>query len=321
MFFPCLGFFHAEAATMSPQQAVQEALASVEELSESSPKAFDWDTSTIYYPEPGSEEGGEGDGGVEGGGMPEGGGECGSSSNGMREGEGGGGSDSNGMPEGGGGRGGDGSGAKADEAGGVLSRRSGRELDWAPGLFAVFAMDATNPVSVLLGKIVEVKQGAEGNEALLEWYSPVRNARLRSKYGRGAWSPVFNPENPSEPDRSLELVDAACITFSTLLQGNKLPSAVWAAVAAQVPPPEDITLDESDIEEGEDQGDPVELGNLRTQQTEGARSGGEGSSHALPSSAGGSAPENDRLGVERRAIRVPLTAAFSRPRRGASSSA
>ena len=256
------------------------------------------------------------------------------------------------MAEGEGGGDSDGAGTQADEAGGVLSRPAGMDLDWTPGRFAAFAMDATNPVSVLLGKIVEVREGSEGREALLEWYSPARNARLRSKYGRGAWSPVFNPDKPSEPDTSLELVDVACITFGSLLLGNKLPSAVWAAVAAQVPPPEDRVLDDGDLEQEEERGEGgIELDQPSRQEgeraggdeaqpsrQEGEGAGGEeaqpsrqedegaggeeaGRSQILPITAGDSVDENGRVRRESRAGRVRFTAAFSRPRRGGSSSA
>ena len=80
-------------------------------------------------------------------------------------------------------------------------------------------------------------------------------------------------------------------------------------------------LNESDMEEEEEHVDPVELGKLATQQTAGARSGGAGNNHTLPASGGGSAAKIDGLSVKSRAIQVPLTAAFSRPRRGGSSSA
>lgn len=58
-------------------------------------------------------------------------------------------------------------------------------------------------------------------------------------------------------------MDDACISCITLLLGNKLPSAVWAIVAAQVSAPKDGPLDESDVEEDmEHEGGGFELDDL-----------------------------------------------------------
>ena len=47
---PCesMALFHAATAPISAEEAVQEALADVDDLSECSPIAFDWDLSLIH---------------------------------------------------------------------------------------------------------------------------------------------------------------------------------------------------------------------------------------------------------------------------------
>lgn len=41
-------------------------------------------------------------------------------------------------------------------------------IDWTVGRFVVFPMDASNSVPILVGKIVEVRVGEEGKEAVLD---------------------------------------------------------------------------------------------------------------------------------------------------------
>ena len=97
--------------------------------------------------------------------------------------------------------------------GGGESEGAGGGLDWTVGRFAVFPMDASNPDSLLVGKIVEFRVGEEEKEAVLDGWSPVRKDVVRSKYGKGVWSADFLQNEPSAPERSAESADATCMTF------------------------------------------------------------------------------------------------------------
>ena len=79
----------------------------------------------------------------------------------------------------------DGDGGAGGGGGGGESEEAGGGLDWTVGRFAVFPMDASNPVPLLVGTIVEFHVGEEENEAILDWWSPVLKNLARSQYGEG----------------------------------------------------------------------------------------------------------------------------------------
>ena len=127
------------------------------------------------------------------------------------------------------------------------------------GWFVVFPLELSNPRSLKVGKIVSFDWGAEdGGEVSVHWYTPARKRKCRrSKYGKGVWSPSYvMEENRRKPDEGTESVRSVCITFPTLLQSGKLPTAVWAAVEESVPTD---SLDEVETDEEED-GHEDELG-------------------------------------------------------------
>ena len=155
-----------------------------------------------------------------------------------------------------GGAGGDdddiGDGGASGGGGGGESEGAAGGLDWTVGRFAVFPMDASNPVPLLVGKIVEFRVGEEGKEAVLDWWLPVRKNIARSKYGKGVWSADFLQTEPSAPKRSTESVYASCMTFSKWNASFHLPTTVWDTVNDQVPPPEDEGEEEQDKQQTEE---------------------------------------------------------------------
>ena len=130
--------------------------------------------------------------------------------------------------------------------GGGESEGAGGGLDWTVGRFAVFPMDSSNLVPLLVGKIVEFRVGEEGKEAIIVWWLPVRKNVARSKYGKGVWSTDFLQNEPSAPDQNTQSADAACMTLSKWNASFHLLTAVLDTVNDQVPPPED------ECEEGQD---------------------------------------------------------------------
>ena len=137
--------------------------------------------------------------------------------------------------------------------GGGESEGAGEGLDWTVGRFGVFPMGSSNLVPLLVGKIVEFRVGEEGNKAILDWWSPVRKNVARSKHGNGVRPADFLQNEPSAPERNTERVDAACMTFFKWNASFHLPTAVWDTVNDHVPPPEDECEEEQDKQQtGED---------------------------------------------------------------------
>ena len=164
--FCCFRPCHPTAATMTLDDVLDENEKSIQDLGESTPVNFAWDTQ-IYTanqepepePEPdlfpggaGGDDDDIGDGGASGGG---------------------------------------GGGESEGAAGG---------LNWTVGRFAVLPMDVSNSVPLLVGKIVESRVGEEGKGAVLDWWLPVRKNVARSKYGKGVWSADFLQTEPSAPE-------------------------------------------------------------------------------------------------------------------------
>ena len=119
--------------------------------------------------------------------------------------------------------------------GGHQNAAGGEDLDWSPGRFAAFAMTASNPCPLVVGRIESVVCDDEDGKIMLHWWSPSRIPKScpRSKNGGGTWSADFVIDEKGEvADRSTESTNAACITFPKLLRGNKLPARVWKAVHA-----------------------------------------------------------------------------------------
>ena len=147
----CFRLCHPTAATMTLDDVLDESEKSIQDLGESTPVSFAWDTQ-IYTanqePEPEPEP--------------------------------------DLFPGGAGGDGDDiGDGGASGGGGGGENERVAGGLDWTVGRFAVFPMDASNPVPLFVGKIVEFCVGEEGKEAVLDWWLPVRKNVARSKYGKG----------------------------------------------------------------------------------------------------------------------------------------
>ena len=194
-FPPC----HPTAGTMTLDGVLDENEESIQDLGESTPVNFAWDTQ-IYTAHQGPEREPEPD---------------------LFVGGAGGDNDDDGY----GGAGGGGGGGESEGGGGGL--------DWTVGRFAVFPMDASNPVPLLVSKIVEFHVGEEGKEAVLDRWSPVRKNVARSKYGKGVWSAEFLENEPSAPEPSTESIDAACMTFFKRNASFNLPTAVWDTVNDQ----------------------------------------------------------------------------------------
>ena len=121
-------------------------------------------------------------------------------------------------------------------------------LDWNEGWFAVFPMQASNPIPLPISNIVNVVSDDTERRVVLDWYSPIRKGSRSSHYCKGAWSPDLDPANRRKPDRSEESMDDVCMTFSRLLRNNRIPQAVWDAVAEHMPPPES----DSEMEDSEE---------------------------------------------------------------------
>ena len=60
-------------------------------------------------------------------------------------------------------------------------------LVWTLGWFVAFSMAASDPVALVVGQILEVVVGEEGEAVLVHWFSPKRSRRgiRRHEYGRG----------------------------------------------------------------------------------------------------------------------------------------
>ncbi|CAN0035996.1 unnamed protein product [Choristocarpus tenellus] len=130
-------------------------------------------------------------------------------------------------------------------------------------------MAASNPCSVMIGRILSLELGGEeGDGVRVHWYTPktCKIPRRRSMYGRGSWSPdfVYDSSNKRVPDTGIESASTACYTFPSLLASRKLPAAIWVAVEENVEPPSEVDEKEEEEEkekeeEGEDEEEPKYL--------------------------------------------------------------
>ena len=114
-------------------------------------------------------------------------------------------------------------------------------MNWSKGRFAAFALAASNPCPLVVGRIKDIIEVEDGHDVVVHWYSPktVPKRCPRSLYGKAGWSEDFVIDDKGRrlPDVSNESTKAACITFANLASGGKLPQKVWTAVHQQVPPP------------------------------------------------------------------------------------
>ena len=55
--------------------------------------------------------------------------------------------------------------------GGSGSTGGDENLDWSKGRFAAFAMPASNPCPLVVGRIKDIIRVEDGHEAVLHWYS------------------------------------------------------------------------------------------------------------------------------------------------------
>ena len=216
------------------------------ELETDTAKPCDWDVG-LYNLGP-SGEGQPPGGGDSGGGgesePPEGEGGLSGEGNGGVPPEGGMGGASGGEDYVGAGDGADGDGGDPSSGSGFDTPESG--VQWQVGWFVAFPLPATSRCSLVVGKIMGVVRGEEGDELKVHWYTPKRSKipRRRSLYGKGGWSEAFKLKSGSHvrvPDKGKESVECACATFPALLSGiDFLPQFVWDAVADSVPPPDEV---------------------------------------------------------------------------------
>jgi len=208
-------------------------------------------------------------------------------------------------------------------------------VQWQKGWFVAFPQPASNPCSVVVGKIEEVVRNDDGDELVVKWYAPKRRTmpRRRSMYGRGGWAQDFTVQKRSDgssvrvAETGRESVHCACATFPELLASNQgLPQFVWDAVSDSVhPPPEDEEVEEEEEEEEKEEEEGG--GERESQEGQGLEIQGAGGAGAADG-AGDEQPHESGwrepvqmpslalpVRVRRPAKVVPLTAAHYRPRR------
>ena len=309
------------------------------ELETDTAKPCDWDVG-LYNLGP-SGEGQPPGGGDIGEGQPPGGGDSGGGGESEPpEGEGGPSGEGNGgvPPEGGmgGASGGEdyvGAGDGADGDGGDPSSGSGFDtpesgVEWQVGWFVAFPLPATSRCSLLVGKIMGIIRGEEGDELKVLWYTPKKSKipRRRSLYGKGGWSEAFKLKRGSHvrvPDKGKESVECACATFPALLSGTDfLPQFVWDAVADSVPPPDEVEGGEDgNEEEDEEVEQEEEVGDGEEDDEQGGEEENDDDEAGKQVEMSGSQEPLQRPSLKLPSqVKVPVrrSAAFYRPRRGSS---
>ena len=298
------------------------------ELETDTAKPCDWDVG-LYNLGP-SGEGQPPGGGDSGGGgesePPEGEGGLSGEGNGGVPPEGGMGGASGGEDYVGAGDGADGDGGDPSSGSGFDTPESG--VEWQVGWFVAFPLPATSRCSLLVGKIMEVVRGEEGDELKVHWYTTKRSKipRRWSLYGKGGGSEAFKLKRGNHvrvPDKGKELVECACATFPALLSGTDfLPQFVWDAVADSVPPPDEVEGGEDVNEEEDEEVEQEEEvgGGEEDDEQGGEEENDDGEAGKQVEMSGWQEP------VQRPSLKLPSqvkvpvrrSAAFYRPRRGSS---
>ena len=302
------------------------------ELETDTAKPCDWDVG-LYNLGP-SGEGQPPGGGDSGGGgesePPEGEGGPSGEGNGGVPPEGGMGGASGGEDYVGAGDGADGDGGDPSSGSGFDTPESG--VEWQVGWFVAFPLPATSRCSLLVGKIMGIIRGEEGDELKVLWYTPKKSKipRRRSLYGKGGWSEAFKLKRGSHvrvPDKGKESVECACATFPALLSGTDfLPQFVWDAVAVSVPPPDEVEggeegNEEEDEEEDEEVEQEEEVGDGEEDDEQGGEEENDDDEAGKQVEMSGSQEPLQRPSLKLPSqVKVPVrrSAAFYRPRRGSS---
>ena len=294
------------------------------ELETDTAKPCDWDVG-LYNLGP-SGEGQPPGGGDSGGGgesePPEGEGGPSGEGNGGVPPEGGMGGASGGEDYVGAGDGADGDGGDPSSGSGFDTPESG--VEWQVGWFVAFPLPATSRCSLLVGKIMGIIRGEEGDELKVLWYTPKKSKipRRRSLYGKGGWSEAFKLKRGSHvrvPDKGKESVECACATFPALLSATDfLPQFVWDAVADSVPPPDEVEGGEEGDEEVEQE---EEVGDGEEDDEQGGEEENDDDEAGKQVEMSGSQEPLQRPSLKLPSqVKVPVrrSAAFYRPRRGSS---
>ena len=298
------------------------------ELETDTAKPCDWDVG-LYNLGP-SGEGQPPGGGDSGGGgesePPEGEGGPSEEGNGGVPPEGGMGGASGGEDYVGAGDGADGDGGDPSSGSGFDTPESG--VEWQVGWFVAFPLPATSRCSLLVGKIMGIIRGEEGDELKVHWYTPKKSKipRRRSLYGKGGWSEAFKLKRGSHvrvPDKGKESVECACATFPALLSGTDfLPQFVWDAVADSVPPPDEVEGgEEGNEEEDKEVEQEEEVGDGEEGDEQGGEEENDDDEAGKQVEMSGSQEPLQRPSLKLPSqVKVPVrrSAAFYRPRRGSS---
>lgn len=140
--------------------------------------------------------------------------------------------------------------------GGVRGQRQSNEVEFRVEVDQFVALKTSRHLieSVLVGKVISVRAGDEGQELKLRWYMPkqVVDGTQRSEYGKGGWTPEFVVESGKRvPSIGMEYIGAISSTFARLTAQDKLPRHVWRALAESTLVPGDPDMELGDEEEEE----------------------------------------------------------------------